>query len=109
MNWRALWLRVQSLGFWAFLAIVGAAALLLFVPLWARHRSMQRDIQRLDAELIRHENIEKQQKGEIDALKTDPAFVESTARDKLNLVRPNETFIVFTNAPSFVRTNSRPR
>ena len=32
---------------------------------------------------------------EIEALKTDPAYVERTARNKLNLVRPNEVIFRF--------------
>jgi cell division protein FtsB len=107
MNWRAFWLRIESLGFWAFLAIVGTAAALLFVPLWHKRHATQREIQRLDEELARQETLEKQQRGEIEALKTDSTFVESTARNKLNLARPNET--IFRFEPGNTLTNSRPR
>ena len=115
MNWRALWTWLQSLGFLVFLAIVAGGAVLVFVPLWHQRHSMQRDIQRLDADLARQEALEKQQKAEIDAMKTDPTFVESTARNKLNLAKPNETIFRFEPpvgtgaAASATATNSASR
>jgi cell division protein FtsB len=102
MNWRALWLWVQSSGYWVFLAIVAAGAALLFVPLWHRQHTLQRENRRLEAEVARLEALEKQYKGEIEALKTDPTYVERVAREKLNLVKPNETVFQFP-------TNAAPR
>ena len=99
MNWRALWLWVQSLGYWVFLAIVAAGAVLLFIPLWHRQHTLQVENRRLETEVLRLEALEKQYKGEIEALKTDPTYVERVAREKLNLVKPNETVFQFpTNA-----------
>jgi cell division protein FtsB len=66
---------------------------------------MQQDIRRLDSEIERLEAAERQQRAEIDALKTDAAFVERTARDKLNLAKPNETIFKFEPAPSSVASN----
>jgi cell division protein DivIC len=109
MNWRNLWLRVQSLGFFVFAGIVAAGvALLLFVPALSRRHSMQREIQRLDAEIIRQENLEKQQRQEIDSLKTDPTYVERVARNKLNLARPNETIFRFEQ-PTTAQAAPSPR
>jgi len=96
MNWRALWARIQSFGFLVFVGIVACGVgLLLFLPQLQRRHTMQLEIQRLDAEIIHQEQLETQQKQEIEALKTDPAFVERTARNKLNLARPNETIFHF--------------
>ena len=105
VNWRAVWLRVQSLGFLVFIGIVAAAiALVLFLPAWHRRHSMELELQRLEAENIRLESLEKQQRQEIEALKTDPSYIERTARSKLNLARPNETIFRFeppaSNAPA---------
>jgi cell division protein DivIC len=108
-GWSHLWLRVQSLGFLVFAGIVAVGvALLLFVPAMARRHSMQQEIQRLDAEIIRQENLEKQQRQEIESLKTDPSYVERVARDKLNLARPNETIFRFEQPANPGLTN-RPR
>jgi len=101
INWRSVWLRVQSLGFLVFVAIVAAGiALVLFLPAWHRRHSMELELQRLDAENIRLESLEKQQRQEIEALKTDSSYVERTARSKLNLARPNETIFRFEPAVS---------
>lgn len=112
MFWRNLWARMQSLGFIVFLVIVGAGAVLVFVPDWHRQRTMQSDIRRLDSELGRQEEIEKRQKAEIEALKTDASYVERTAREKLNLAKPGETIVVFTNpatTPATPHTQGAPR
>jgi len=101
MNWPALWTRIQSLGFLVFIGIVACGVgLLLFLPQLQRRHAMQLEIQRLEAETLRQEQLETQQKQEIEALKSDPAYVERTARNKLNLARPNETIFRFEPAPS---------
>ena len=99
MSWQTLWTRLQSLGFFVFATVVlcGVAGL-LFLPLLRQRHAMQMEIQRLDTEINRLETIERQQKIEIEALKTDPEYVERSARNKLNLARPNET--VFRFEPS---------
>ena len=79
---------------------------LLFLPLLQKRHAMQTEMQRLDTEITRQETLERQQKQEIEALKTDPAYVERTARNKLNLARPNETIFRFEPTPG---TPARPR
>ncbi len=101
VNWRAVWLRVQSLGFLVFIGIVAAAiALVLFLPARHRRHNMEVELQRLDSEIIRLESLEKQQRQEIEALKTDLSYVERTARKGLNLARPNETIFRFESPAS---------
>jgi cell division protein FtsB len=100
MNLRvALWARLQSLGFFMFAVVVTLGVMLLFVPLFAQSHSMQRRIAQLDREIEKQNALEKQQKAEIEQLKTDPAYVERTAREKLNLARPNETIFRFEPVP----------
>ena len=107
MSWQTLWARIQSLGFLVFVGIVASGiGLLLFLPLLQRRHAMQTEMQRLDAEIIRQETLERQQKQEIEALKTDPAYDERTARNKLNLARPNETIFRFEPVPT---SAARPR
>jgi cell division protein FtsB len=109
MNWRELWVRIQSLGFLMFAGIVGAAAVLLFVPILHRRHVMQQEIRRLDDEIAQQEAVEKQQKAEIEALKTDSSYVERTARGKLNLAKPNETVFKFEPPPTNPPVASRSR
>ena len=96
VNW---WTKLRSFGFVFFVVAVVAGVVLVFVPLLHQRRAMQEELQRLDQELARQEATEKKQKAEIDALSTDAGFVERTARDKLNLARPNETLFRFEPAP----------
>jgi len=95
-NWQALWLRVQSLGFVVFAGIVAlGVAVFLFIPAFHRRHEMQLELQRLDSEITRQEALEKQQRQEIESLKTDASYVERTARNKLNLAKPNEVIFRF--------------
>jgi len=100
MSWpSALWGKLQSLGFFVFVAIVGCGVALLFVPLLQQRREMQQDIARLDHEIDQQETLEKKQKTEIEALKNDSSYIERTARNKLNLARPNEVIFRFEPPP----------
>ncbi len=99
MNWQTVWERLQSLGFLVFAGIVGLGAALLFLPILQHRHSMQLEISRLDQEIAKQDTLEAQQRTEIDALKTDPGYVERTARDKLNLARPNEVIFHFEPVP----------
>ncbi|HUI05550.1 MAG TPA: septum formation initiator family protein [Verrucomicrobiae bacterium] len=95
-----LWARLQALGFFVFVAIVGFGIILLFVPLLHQRHVMQQDIARLDQEIEQQDALETKQKTEIEALKTDPGYVERTARNKLNLARPNEVIFRFEPPPT---------
>jgi len=103
MSWpTALWGKLQSLGFFVFVAIVGCGVALLFVPLLHQRREMQQDNARLDREIDQQETLEKKQKTEIEALKNDSSYIERTARNKLNLARPNEVIFRFETPPTTV-------
>jgi cell division protein FtsB len=100
MSWTsALWARLQSLGFYVFVLVVGCGVVLLFVPLLHKRHGMQEDIARLDREIAQQDALENKQKTEIEALKTDSSYVERTARNKLNLARPNEVIFRFEPSP----------
>jgi len=96
----SLWTRVQSLGFLVFVVVVASAIALLFVPLMHQRHAMQADIALLDREIAQQDALEKKQKTEIEALKTDSSYVERAARNKLNLARPNEVIFRFEPAPA---------
>ena len=100
MNLRAsLWAQLQSLGFAVAAGVVALGVALMFLPLFHQRHGMQDEAMRLDHEIARLENLERKQKSEIEALKNDPAFVERTAREKLNLARPDETVFRFEPRP----------
>ncbi len=94
-----LWVRLQSVGFIMFLAVLMGGLAMLFVPLLHRRHALQQELARLDKAIAQEEFREKQLRMEIDALKTDPVFVERVARQKLNLVRPHEMLFRFEPPP----------
>ena len=100
INWRSFWAWLQSLGFLVFAGIVGLGVVLMFVPVLKSRHDMQLEIARLDNEIARQESLEKKQRAEIEALKADPVYAERTARNKLNLARPNEVIFKFEPVPT---------
>jgi cell division protein FtsB len=105
MTWMAgLWAKLQSLGFFVFIGIVGFGVILLFLPLLHQRHAMLQEIARLDRELEQQDALEKKQKTEIEALKSDSSYVERTARNKLNLARPHETIFRFEPPPTATAT-----
>ncbi len=103
MSWpSAFWGKLQSLGFFVFVAIVGCGIALLFVPLMHQRHEMQMDIGRLEHEIEQQDALDKKHMIEIESLKNDSSFIERTARNKLNLARPNEVIFRFEAPPAAV-------
>jgi cell division protein FtsB len=94
-----IWHKLQSFGFVVCAGVVALGVALMFVPLLQKRSALQEEADRLDQELARQETVEREQLAEIQALRTDPAFVEKTAREKLNLARPDETVFRFEPRP----------
>ena len=96
MTWGAhVWNKLQSLVFVVCAGVVALGVALMFLPLLRERRSLQQEAMRLDREIARQEALERKQKAESEGLRSDPEFVERTARDKLNLARPDETIFRF--------------
>jgi cell division protein FtsB len=99
-----------DLGIWnwltkAFVALVAVAVLILiartYLPLIQQNERMRREIDRLDAEQKKQEEISRQLRAEIDALRNDPQTVTRLVRETLRYAKSNETVILFeTNSVS---------
>lgn len=99
-----------DLGIWskltqAVVALLVIAVVILigltYVPLIHQNERMRREIFRLDAELQKQDDVSKQLRADIDALRNDPATVTRLAREKLGYAKTDETVIRFdTNAPA---------
>jgi len=97
-----------DLGIWSKLTkivvgLVVLAILLLigmcYVPVIQQNERMQRQIFVLQQKIREEEEMSKQLKAEIDAMRNDPKTVERLTREKLGYARPDETVIRFeTNA-----------
>lgn len=73
----------------AFLALV----IVLFLPEIRRQRDQAAVRDKLLAEKARQEEILARQTRQAELLKTDPAYLETLARDKLQVMKPGETII----------------
>lgn len=102
-----------DLGIWskltqAVIALVAAAVLALIAlaykdPIQQNER-LRREIDQLTLEQKQQENIARQLRAEIDALRNDPQTVTRLVREKLGYAKTNETVIRFepvgSNPPS---------
>jgi cell division protein FtsB len=74
-----------------------------YLPLIHQNERMRREIERLDAELQKQDDISKQLRADIDSLRNDPATVSRLVREKLGYAKPDETVIRFeTNHPPLI-------
>ena len=94
-NAHGIWSKLTQ----AVVALVVLAALLLigmrYVPLIQENERYRRDILKTDEQIRQQEEISKQLKAKIDALRNDPKTVERLAREKLGYGKTNETIIYF--------------
>ena len=75
------------------LVLLGAAVLLL--PVLRDHRSKERELVRLRAELEKLKAERNERLAEVADLKNSPAAVEKVAREKFKLVRPGDTVLEY--------------
>jgi len=76
------------------LALVLLVAL-SYVPLIRQNERMGREVLRLEAELQRERENNRQIRQAIEAMQSDPKAVERMAREKLGLAKPGETVVRF--------------
>ncbi len=76
---------------------------LWYLPLIKQNERMRKRILELDTRIRKEQEIGKQLKGSVDALRYDPKAVERLARERLGYAKPGETVIRFeppvTNSP----------
>ena len=103
MNVPTIWGRLTRL---VLLLMFIAAVLLVWVwylPLIRQNQAMRTHKLKLEEQIRKEEELNRQKKAAIEALRNDPAAVERLAREKLGLAKPGETIIHFeaplTNPP----------
>ena len=92
--WSKLTQAVVALVVLAILVLIG----LTYVPLIHQNERMRREIDRLQADQAKQEELSKQLLTEIEALRHDPQTVARLAREKLGFAKPDETVIRFESA-----------
>jgi cell division protein FtsB len=63
----------------------------LFVPPYKKLNQSRAEIDNLQAQVNEEKTLLRQQTREINLLKTDPAYLETIARDRLDLMKEGET------------------
>ena len=66
-----------------------------YLPLIKQNERMRREILRLDAQIRKEKETEKQSQAAIYALRYDPKAVERLARERWGYAKPGETVIRF--------------
>jgi len=98
--WNKLTGVVIFLCFIAVILLVGV----WYLPLIQKNERMRKRIFELDNQIQKHEEVGKQLRASIDALRYDPKAVERLAREKFSYAKPGETVIRFgeplTNHPA---------
>lgn len=61
----------------------------------ARHGALRGELEALEREVQTVEAENRQLAREVEALRTDPEYMEAVARDELGWVRPSERVVVF--------------
>ena len=93
-----------DLGIWQKLsrlmaALIFAAAVLAvvvsYIPLFQQNERMRKEIQGLQGQIRREEQVSRRLEQEIKSLREDPKTVERMAREKLGYGKTGETVIYF--------------
>ena len=84
-----------------FLVAGGIVVSLWYMPVIKKNEGMRRQIIALEDRITYEQEVARQLKSSIDALKTNPEAVERMAREKLGYAKPGETVVRFeqSNVP----------
>lgn len=72
------------------LCVVGTLA---FAPIFKQHSEESTRIEQLQAAISKKQVLLARQTKEAELLKNDPAYLETIARDRLDMMKPGETII----------------
>ncbi len=75
----------------------------LFLPQHKRLAQSRGEIDNLQAQVTEQKNILARQTREVSLLKTDPVYLETIARDRLDLMKEGETVFRFEQSPATKR------
>lgn len=105
MNW---WVTIYKLA-WGFLVVLFVIVLIcIFLPKYHSQRELQRKRAEIEQENRDIEARTKELRIKQEQFRTDPAFVERTARET-GMVRPDETVFKFTNEQSTATSRPAPK
>lgn len=71
----------------------------LFLPQWKKLAQSRAEVDRLQEEVGRQKILLTRQTREVNLLKTDPTYLETLARDRLDLMKEGETIFRIEQPP----------
>jgi cell division protein FtsB len=86
-----VWQRLNSILRVLLAAAVALVILSLFLPLYKKRTQSQNEIDNLQLQVSEQKTLLARQTREVNLLKTDPVYLETIARDRLDLMKEGET------------------
>ena len=91
-----IWATLVTVTQWMTGLVLLAGLALFFVPVIQRTHAYQQEETSLRAQIEKAQDEQQQIRIETEHMKTDPAYVEHVARDRLQMGRPGEEIVHFT-------------
>jgi cell division protein FtsB len=95
----SVWHFLNRLVFTLILFAVITATICIFLPEMKKRSDQYSRIEHLKTEIAREKKVLDQRTREIDLLQNDPVYVEALARDRLDLMKEDETIFRFQSGP----------
>jgi cell division protein FtsB len=86
-----VWQRLNSVLRLLLFVAVALVILSLFLPLYKKRTQSQNEIDNLQLQVNEQKTLLARQTREVNLLKTDPVYLETIARDRLDLMKEGET------------------
>jgi cell division protein FtsB len=96
----SVWQRLNSVLRVLLAAAVALVILSLFLPLYKKRTQSQNEIDNLQLQVNEQKTLLARQTREVNLLKTDPVYLETIARDRLDLMKEGETIFRLEPSPS---------
>ena len=87
----SVWQRLNSVLRVLLAVAVALVILSLFLPLYKKRTQSQNEIDNLQLQVNEQKTLLARQTREVNLLKTDPVYLETIARDRLDLMKEGET------------------
>jgi cell division protein FtsB len=100
--------RVNRLLTFAVIVVMLGALGISFIPILNKTRELQETLRQKKQELQTEILLQKKRARELRLLKADPVYLETIARDKLDLMKPGETIFRLDNKNSNKNPNKTP-
>jgi len=95
-----VWQRLNSILRMLLAAAVVLVIVSLFLPLYKKRAQSQNEIDNLQIQVNEQKTLLAKQTREVNLLKTDPVYLETIARDRLDLMKEGETIFRLEPPPA---------